>query len=78
MTSSTSPQRSHPSATTILRNFLNQFLYELENDEPIQGSDAVDAIRDLYEQVQRHNTIHRRPAARSTTRRTAFKRSHPA
>lgn len=78
MTSLAPPRRSLPTATTILRNFLNQFLYELENDEPIQGSDAVDAIRDLYEQVQRHKTIHRQQANRSTTRPTALKQRHLA
>jgi len=46
-------QQKPLTAKTLLRNFLNRFAYELENDEPVQGSDAVDAIRGLYEQAKR-------------------------
>ena len=71
MTPNSSTKRQ-TTASTLLQNFLNQFAYELENDEPIQGSDAVDAIRELYERAQRTPyTGRRRPRRHRPVSRTS-------
>ncbi len=61
-------------ATTLLREFLNRFRYELEHDQPIQGSDAVDAISELYQQTRRQRIRTHQHAPKSLARRTTQKR----
>jgi len=75
MRSQQSPKR-RVTAKRLLRNFLNRFIYELENDEPIQGSDAVEAIQDLYAQVHRRRRVTRRRSRRTAAPLTPV-RIHP-
>lgn len=61
-------------ATTLLREFLNRFRYELEHDQPIQGSDAVDAISELYRQTKRQKILTHKHSSTSSAHRTTRKR----
>ena len=61
-------------ATTLLREFLNRFRYELEHDQPIQGSDAVDAISELYRQTKRQKILTHQHSSTTAARRTTQKR----
>lgn len=55
-----------PIASQLLNKFLQPFHEAFEHDQPISGCDAVDAIRELYDQVN------------SLTRRTAPPTTRPA
>lgn len=64
----------HCQGTTLLCEFLNRFRDEIEHDQPIQGSDAVDAICELYNQAQRQRILSHQHSSTSLTRRTTRKR----